>query len=199
VASLAALGPVAALIGAGEGLFIPASMAIMPSLLTPKQLQAGNALSQVAMQIGTFIGPVVGGVLVATSGPGPAFAADAASFAGSAITLGMISRRPAFDPGTVPVRGEAVANLAYGGTFEVALPALAHAKFGAGGYGALIACFGAGSVIGSLGAVRLDALRKPVMAACFAYLVTAVGEASVPFLGALTQRAFRTFGARSTQ
>ena len=32
-----------------------------------------------------------------------------------------------------------VANLAAGGTFEVALPALAHAGYGAAGYGALIA------------------------------------------------------------
>lgn len=36
-----------------------------------------------------------------------------------------------------------VANLTSGGTFEVALPALAHLRFGATGYGAIIACFGA--------------------------------------------------------
>ena len=42
------------------------------------------------------------------------------------------------------------ANLAFGGTFEVALPALAHARFGAGGYGALIACLGTGAVPGTL-------------------------------------------------
>src|SRR6266700_666456 len=39
VASLAALGPAAALLGAGEGLFLPASFAIMPSLLAPDLLQ----------------------------------------------------------------------------------------------------------------------------------------------------------------
>ena len=41
--SLAALGPLAALIGAGEGLFIPASFAILPSLLDSEALMAGNA------------------------------------------------------------------------------------------------------------------------------------------------------------
>ena len=42
------------------------------------------------------------------------------------------------------------ANLASGGMGEVALPSLAHAKFGAAGYGALLACLAAGGVIGWL-------------------------------------------------
>ena len=50
VVSLAALGPIAALTGAGEGLFIPASFAIMPSLLNEDRLAAGNALSTAAVQ-----------------------------------------------------------------------------------------------------------------------------------------------------
>ena len=65
-ASLAALGPIAALIGAGEGLFIPASFAIMPSLLDEERLAAGNALSTAAVQAGSLLGPALGGVLVAT-------------------------------------------------------------------------------------------------------------------------------------
>ena len=51
--SLAFLGPVAALIGAGEGLFLPASAAIMPSLLPSDKLQAGNGLSAAMIQVGT--------------------------------------------------------------------------------------------------------------------------------------------------
>src|SRR5690349_21615914 len=57
VATLAALGPIAALIGAGEGLFIPASFAIMPSLLDGERLAAGNALSTAAVQAGSLLGP----------------------------------------------------------------------------------------------------------------------------------------------
>ena len=57
VTALAALGPIAALIGAGEGLFIPASFAIMPSLLDGEQLAAGNALSTAAVQAGSLSGP----------------------------------------------------------------------------------------------------------------------------------------------
>src|SRR6266704_4728719 len=67
VASLAALGPIAALIGAGEGLFIPASFAIMPSLLGGKQLAAGNAISTAMVQAGSLLGPALGGALVAAT------------------------------------------------------------------------------------------------------------------------------------
>ena len=98
-ASLAVLGPLAALIGAGEGLFIPASFAIMPSLLEPKQLQAGNAINSAAVQGGSIAGPVLGGLLVATVGSAPAFAADAASFAVSALTLALIRPRAAAPAG----------------------------------------------------------------------------------------------------
>ena len=67
VVSLAALGPIAALIGAGEGLFIPASFAIMPSLLDGERLAAGNALSTAAVQAGSLLGPALGGALVAAT------------------------------------------------------------------------------------------------------------------------------------
>ena len=95
-ASLAALGPIAALIGAGEGLFIPASFAIMPSLLDEERLTAGNALSTAAVQAGSLLGPALGGVLVAvTRASTAAFAVDAASFGVSALTLLLIPRRAA--------------------------------------------------------------------------------------------------------
>jgi hypothetical protein len=100
VTSLAALGPIAALIGAGEGLFIPASFAIMPSLLDGERLAAGNALSTAAVQVGSLLGPALGGALVAaTRASTAAFAVDAASFGLSALTLVLIPRRPA--PGSV--------------------------------------------------------------------------------------------------
>ena len=96
IASLAALGPIAALIGAGEGLFIPASFAIMPSLLDGERLAAGNALSTAAVQAGSLLGPALGGALVAvTRASTAAFAVDAASFGVSALTLLLIPRRPA--------------------------------------------------------------------------------------------------------
>ncbi len=97
--TLAALGPVAAVLGAGEGVFIPASMAIMPTLLPAARLPAGNAVNMAALQAGSLLGPVLGGALVATAGPAPAFGVDAASFAVSAAALAAMARpRPAASP-----------------------------------------------------------------------------------------------------
>jgi predicted MFS family arabinose efflux permease len=246
LASLAALGPVAALLGAGEGLFLPASFTIMPALLGPDRLQAGNALNSAAVQFGSLLGPALGGVLVATAGSGPAFAVDAASFAVSALALALIVPRarailgtaeartvePGLDaadaggaepampdaPEAEPGKTEAepgksfgvwpllrhsrllqvlivvtvVANFTSAGTFEVALPALAHVRFGATGYGALVACFGGGAVIGTLAATRAGRLRRPAPVACVAFLVSAIGIALVPFLGGLPGAAAAT-------
>ncbi len=81
------LVPIAAVLGAGEGLFLPGSFAIVPALLPDEELQAGNALASSVTQLATLAGPAVGGVLVAVLGPASAFAVDAASFVVSAATL----------------------------------------------------------------------------------------------------------------
>ena len=85
------------------------------------------------------------------------------------------------------------ANLGSGGTFDVALPALAHASFGAGGYGALMACLGAGAVVGALAAAGGGKLGRPALVACAFFLVEAVAMAFIPFLGGLAGAAAATF------
>jgi predicted MFS family arabinose efflux permease len=233
LASLPLLAPVAALLGAGEGLFLPASFTIMPALLKPDQLAAGNALSSAMVQAGSLAGPVLGGLLVASAGSAPAFAVDAATFAVSAITLALLrpaslttaaqAPAPADDAGaadtsaadTGPAATEAkqagiwqllreerllqvivvlcvAANLAYSGAFAVALPALAHARYSAGGYGALIACLGAGSVAGTLAAMRSSRLSRPAIAACLSFLAEAVAVSVLPFPGQLAGAAAAT-------
>jgi MFS family permease len=162
IVSLAALGPIAAFIGAGEGLFVPASYAIMPSLLSGEQLAAGNALSTAMVQAGSLLGPALGGALVATTRASTAaFAVDAASFGISALTLLLIPRRPgagSASAGDAPPGGVLAllrrsrvlqvllvvviaANLANGGMGEIAMPALAHAQYFpvAGGLVAVVA------------------------------------------------------------
>jgi MFS family permease len=238
LATLAWLAPVAALLGAGEGLFMPASFAIMPSLLPAGSLQAGNAINSAAVQVGTVLGPVLGGTLVATSGPVPAFAIDAASFAVSAAALWLMRPPPAVPapaeaagagqadaaPGgeaagaaagrkTAPpsvwrlLRGSVffrrvllisvLANLTFAGTFEVALPALAHAHYGAGGFGTLMACLGVGSVAGTLVAARRLTSARPMVVASAAFIGAGVFVALMPFLGGLPGAALAAliFGA----
>ena len=75
------------------------------------------------------------------------------------------------------------ANLASGGMSDVALPALAHASYGAAGYGALLACFAVGGIAGTLGAARTGHLRAPVMFASAVFLVEAAAISLVPYLG----------------
>jgi Major Facilitator Superfamily len=234
-ASLITLGPIAALIGAGEGLFLPASFAIMPSLLDQRRLAAGNSLNFAAVQFGSLLGPALGGALVATTGSSAgAMGVDAASFAVSALSLALIPRRavagsmsatsvqaadtaaatadsmagqadaaPAStitaEPAAKPLgmltylrRSRAmqvilltaiVMNTANGGMNEVALPALAHARWGAGGYGALLACMAAGAVIGTLAAARTGRLRAPGYIASMGFIVEGAAITLVPFLG----------------
>lgn len=78
-----------------------------------------------------------------------------------------------------------LANFVISGAFEVALPALAHARFGATGYGALIACFGVGALAGTLTAARLGGMRRPAMAACAGFLIGGLAISFIPFLWGL--------------
>ncbi|HTU75957.1 MAG TPA: MFS transporter [Trebonia sp.] len=215
VTSLVALGPVAALLGAGAALFMPASYAILPSLLSRRQLQAGNALYNAAVQGGTLLGPAIGGAIVAAAGPAQAFALDAASYAVSAISLALLR--------DVPTEGERAAghgpperitvwtllarervlqlilavlvgaNFAVTACFEVALPVLSHARFGADGYGAIMACFGAASLAGTLTAARAGGLSKPAVVSASVFLIAALAVASVPAASGLPGAAAAMF------
>jgi MFS family permease len=96
------LVPIAVVLGAGEGLFLPGSYSIVPALLPGEDLQAGNALASGGNQLAMLAGPALGGVLVALVGPVPGFALDAVTFALSAAALAGVraTRRPA--PAAVP-------------------------------------------------------------------------------------------------
>jgi predicted MFS family arabinose efflux permease len=223
-AHAAVLVPIAVVLGAGEGLFLPASFAIIPSLLPDRDLQAGNALAMGGTQLATLIGPALGGALVALAGPAPAFLADAASFAVSATTLIGIRRlRTSAEPAateSVPGVGHSLpsvgrmlrderalqiilvitvaGNLGLGATSEVALPALAHGPLHAGatGYGILIAAFGGGALLGTLLAGGRH-VRRPAVVGSAAFLGEAVAMALVPYLGGTVAAAtmLAAFGA----
>ena len=85
--SLLTLAPIAFGLGAGEGLFLPASFSIMPRLVDGDELQSGNALLSAGTQLATFAGPALGGVVVAAVSSAAGFGLDALTFAVSALTL----------------------------------------------------------------------------------------------------------------
>ena len=220
--SLLAVAPVAALLGAFSALFLPASMAMMPSLVESSRLTSANAVYTGFVQAGSMLGPVLGGVLVAVTGPSTAFAADAGSYLVSAVTLGFISAsaRPAAvaDEAGAPVADAAAepaaaagdsgagsvwgllrqsrvlqivlvvvlsANFALVGTTEVALPALAHARFGADGYGAVLTCVAVASILGALIVGRVGDRFRPAVLIAAAFVVAAAAIAAAPFIGGL--------------
>jgi len=233
-ARAALLVPVAVVLGAGEGMFLPASYSVIPSLLPRGDLQAGNALATGSTQLASLAGPAIGGALVALGSPAAAFGLDAASFAVSAATLlalraalagprraapgrgapsaaghaaGHDARRGQADgetagaaPGpslrtllrtervlTVLIAVNLAANLGMAGLDGVALPALAHGPLHASaqGYGAILAGFAAGALLGTLAAGQARSPRRPAVTGSLAFLVEAAAIAVTPFLGSV--------------
>ncbi|MFI6599556.1 MFS transporter [Nonomuraea sp. NPDC050536] len=204
--SLAVLAPIAVALGACSGLFVPASYALLPGILPEKDLTAGNSLSTVATELGTLLGPVLGGILVSRLGPTPALLVDAGSYLVSAAALlavraprrerapEQVDGGPAITFGTVLLRGRLlqvvllaaiIGNFVYAGVAEVALPTLAHGDFGAGGYGVMLAGLGAGMIVGAV--LARPKWRRPPPGYLLAILVLVMGAsvAAVPYSGGL--------------
>jgi MFS family permease len=88
--SLWELCAVAVLLGAFQGAFLPASMAILPDILKNEDLQAGNALNFASTQGSTLVGSALAGIVVASLASGTAFALDALTFVVSALSLALM-------------------------------------------------------------------------------------------------------------
>ena len=68
--------------------FRPAQAALLPALVaSPAELTAANVASSTLESVGTFLGPALGGALLAVSSPEVVFAANAATFLWSAILV----------------------------------------------------------------------------------------------------------------
>lgn len=96
-----------ALYGAAEGFFGPASIAIVPQTVAAEELQQANALLGLTDNVASVLGPAIAGVLVAGAGAGWGLAGDAATFALSAVALGVMRLGPAADAQAqaAPARG----------------------------------------------------------------------------------------------
>jgi len=68
--------------------FIPAQSALLPSLVTtPEELTAANAVMNTVSSTGVFVGPAIGGVILAVSVPATVFALTAATCLWSALCV----------------------------------------------------------------------------------------------------------------
>jgi MFS family permease len=163
----------AAVAGLATGFFRPAVYAGLPNLVPDEELPRANALLQTVENLSWAIGPLVGGVLTAASGPSAAYVINAATFLVSMLlVLRIPSRllqseralsrghwrdlRDGFGAalGSPSMRAVLVAwgiAMLATGAANVAEIFLAKHTFSAGdiGYGLLYAAMGTGLVLGS--------------------------------------------------
>jgi MFS family permease len=78
-----------AAVAASAGAMVrPVQTALLPSLArTPAELVAGNSISSLGEAAGMFVGPLIGALLVASSGPAPTLAAAALLFVFAALPV----------------------------------------------------------------------------------------------------------------
>ena len=174
--SAAVIVALAALAGVGTGLFRPAVYAGLPNLVEDEDLPRANGLIQGVENFAWAIGPLLGGALVAASGPDLAYWVNAGTFVVSAVLVSGIPAR-VLQAGTAESHGHwrdllegfafvlrtqalvtvlvvwSVFMLASAGT-NVAEVFLAKDTFDSGdfGYGLLVGATGLGLVLGSLAA-----------------------------------------------
>jgi predicted MFS family arabinose efflux permease len=181
VDSFAATIGLALLAGAGTGLFNPASLAAVPSLVKAERLPAATALYGAITDLGFIVGPALAALLLLFGGPEVILYTNAATFALSAVVLSQLpfGAAPAVDgesaarpslfrearegmtaiAGMIGVRAVIVASgamLLFAGLFNVAELPYATDELDAGnaGFGALTAIYGLGFVGGSLSGSR---------------------------------------------
>jgi predicted MFS family arabinose efflux permease len=160
----------------------PAWQAIVPELVDRTELPAAIALNSVGFNLARAVGPALGGLVVAAIGAGGAFVLNAISFVGVMIVLYLwkrpVEKAPAATGGFGPAMREGIryvwrapqlhSVLLRSATFVLSasalwslLPLVARDELHSesAGYGVLLGCLGAGSI---LGAVILSKLRSSV-------------------------------------
>ncbi len=174
--------------------FEPASTGLVAELVPAGQLQQANSLLSVSTSAAAVAGPALSGVLVATAGPGWAFAVDAASFAGSAAFLlalpspghaGIARQRFFADLAAgwhevasrtwawATLIGNTAGNMAFA-VFLVLGPVLALSRLGgAPGWGLVASGLSAGALLGGLVAMWVHA-RRPVADGMLAVVLMAL-------------------------
>lgn len=87
-ASVPVLVAIAAAYGAADAFFAPAFSGLLPTTVSPGNLQPANALRGLSYSFGSVVGPVLAGLLIAfAGGPGGALLFDAVTFAASVALL----------------------------------------------------------------------------------------------------------------
>jgi MFS family permease len=173
-----------------ESPFESASAAAIPNLVEDDDLGWANGMVAIGRNAGILAGPLLGGLLVALIGPGSVFAANAVSFVVSAALVASVrasfggrsgrggrseadgreSEHQGFRAGfRFLVREPVLRTLAgawmamvlgLGMTMVADVPLAKLFDTGSWGYGVMISCWGAGSIVGSVTGRRLHARNE---------------------------------------
>ncbi len=160
--------------------FRPAQAALVPSLArTPSELTAANVTASTIESLGLFVGPAIGGVLLAVTSTGVVFLATAGTALLSALLVARISAEPAreraparegklkmafagfgtvvTDPSLRVLEGLMFAQTLVAGAFNVLVVVAAFdlLHLGSGGLGALNSAVGIGGLAGAVAAALL--------------------------------------------
>jgi len=183
------------LLGAGAVMNEPAWQALMPDLVSPAKLGSAVALNSAGFNMARAVGPAIGGLVIAAAGSGTAFLLNALSFFG--VIFFLYRWKPtAPPPGQVStsISGALLIGLRYtrqerritavlvrlmifslfGSAFWALLPLIA-SRFGATGYGTMLAFFGLGAAAGALLLARARRTFSFDAVAVSASLIFAVG------------------------
>ena len=187
------------LLGVGAVMNDPAWQSLTPDLVPPDKLAPAVALNSAGFNIARAVGPALGGLVIAamgsgTSGSGWAFLLNAISFFGvilflyhwkpreterrngnekftGAIAIGLRYARR--EPKIGAVLARTLVFTLFASAFWAMLPLIA-SKFGAEGFGAMLAFFGLGA-LGGAGVLSLARRRlSPDVVIAFATLIFAV-------------------------
>lgn len=198
-----------------SGFVIPAANSIAPLVLEERDLQAGNSLSMGTSQLMGFVGPALAGVIIGSyaksmEGTALAFAVDSASFAFSAIMLGLMrggDRTLASQAGRPASEGMwasiitsvrylfqqdslrliftvmCLTNLLFTGPLLVGIPVLANQRLveGAAAFGLLMSGYAGGNLFGYLLAGGLPRLTGRMLSLVIVTLIASFGLALAAF------------------
>jgi predicted MFS family arabinose efflux permease len=159
-------------LSAGDAFETPTWRAVLPELVTAKDLQAASALNGIEFNFARAIGPALAGFVIAFIGVGAAFLVNTVSFVGVILVVARWRRAvvkkatPAetvsgatvaairyirFSPAIRAVLIRAGAAMFFASGLLALLPSIARGLNGSPlGYGVLLGCFGCGAVVGAL-------------------------------------------------
>jgi MFS family permease len=220
VATVPLLIALSAVNGMAGALALPASASIVPQLVPADLRQRANALNRLSLNSAAIIGAPLGGVVVATVGPGWGIAFDAVTFVLAAICFALLrvpapvaDSPPAAPPARsnifadlrtgwsefiartwlwVVVAGFCVVNASLSGGLSVLGPVVADDTIGREAWGLVLAADTAGMIVGAIVALRIRVRRLLLLGvACTAFeLLPMLALGVTPHLGGLVAAGF---------